>query len=149
MEDLFLKIGDRLQASLPELSLIDEDCGQLQPVEGEEDYPVTFPCALIDTAQIDWHPDKAGKIRGRGSVIVKLAFDCYEDTHLSAGTRGQMHRRADCNLRMWAALHQYCFGEGYSPMQLVQSRTYSIYGRKKVYESTFSINASVELPASE
>ena len=47
MEDIFLAIQERIALKMPELSLVDEDYGQL--VTEEDTYPVTFPCVLIST----------------------------------------------------------------------------------------------------
>ncbi|MEG0807646.1 MAG: hypothetical protein RR410_04765 [Alistipes sp.] len=143
MEDLYVKIRERLTQELPEVSFIDEDCGQL--VENEEGYPVTFPCVLIDVVTVDWQQNNGGTLRGRGSVIVKLAFDCYEDTHSGAYTDTELGRRMKLEQRLRQALHRYCFGADYSPMLLTQSRFYTLYGLKKVYESTFSINLTEDL----
>lgn len=148
MEELFLKVSGRLAQQMPELTLIDEDCGQLQLSGDQDEYPVTFPCVLIDMGQIDWQQN-SGALRGRGNLVIKLAFDCYEDTHYAAGTTAHLHQRLDAEKRMRRALHQYCFGAEYSPMQLVQSRFYSIYGRKKVYESTFSIRITEDSASTE
>ena len=47
MEDVFIAIMEQIAQEMPELSLIDEDYGQLEMGAEEDQYPVTFPCVLI------------------------------------------------------------------------------------------------------
>ena len=83
MEELYLYIAERLANEVPGLVTIDEDTGQL--IETGDQYPVLFPCALINVADIQWESDKyASEQRGDVTVTVKNAFSCYEDTHLSS-----------------------------------------------------------------
>lgn len=143
MEDLYLKIAERLGQNIDGLSLIDEDYGQL--TETEDGYPVTFPCALINAMTVDWDTTREGSQRGEAVVTVKLAFDCYEDTHLSAGTTTELHRRNELDRRVVSALHCYKFGDDYSPMMRTQSRQYTLYPMVKVYEQTFRVKVAAAL----
>ena len=47
MEEVFIAIMEQIAQEMPELSLIDEDYGQLEMGAEEDHYPVTFPCVLI------------------------------------------------------------------------------------------------------
>lgn len=58
MEEIFIAIQERIALQMPELSLVDEDYGQL--VTEEDTYPVTFPCVLISTIDTDWTDIGAG-----------------------------------------------------------------------------------------
>ena len=62
MEELYLRIADRLQNNVEGLTLIDEDTGQLY--ENADGYPVTFPCALVDVATVDWENFRGAEQRG-------------------------------------------------------------------------------------
>ena len=42
MEELYINIINRIAAEVPELSLIDEDYGQLEMSAEDDDYPVTY-----------------------------------------------------------------------------------------------------------
>lgn len=44
MEELLIALLERISNKIPEISLIDEDCGQLEALEDENEdmYPVTF-----------------------------------------------------------------------------------------------------------
>jgi len=89
MEELYLKIAQRINQCVAGLSLVDEDYGQL--IETSDGYPVTFPCVLINAMTVDWGAaSNCGDQRGEAIVTIKLAFDCYEDTHLSAGTTTEL-----------------------------------------------------------
>ena len=52
MEEIFTSILNLISREIPELSLVDEDYGQLETAE--DTYPVTFPCALIGNMEADW-----------------------------------------------------------------------------------------------
>ena len=54
MDEIFINIMERIAGSVPELSLIDEDYGQLEMSAEEDKYPVTFPCVLIGNIDADW-----------------------------------------------------------------------------------------------
>lgn len=44
MEEIFIEIMEQIAREMPELSLIDEDYGQLEMGAEEDHYPVTFHC---------------------------------------------------------------------------------------------------------
>ena len=50
MELLLYHLINHIKESMPSLSLVDEDYGQLEAIDKEDvdTYPVTFPCVLID-----------------------------------------------------------------------------------------------------
>ena len=49
MEQLFTDVQQQIATKMGDtITLIDEDCGQLEALaNGEDQYPVTFPCVLI------------------------------------------------------------------------------------------------------
>ena len=55
MDEIFIAIMEQIAQEMPELSLIDEDYGQLEMGAEEDQYPVTFPCVLIGNASSDWN----------------------------------------------------------------------------------------------
>ena len=61
MESIIYQLIDYIRQNMPEVSLVDEDYGQLEAIdkEGVDTYPVTFPCVLIDTPEAE--PGKTGK----------------------------------------------------------------------------------------
>lgn len=156
MEDLYLLIAERLRSMVPELDHIDEDTGQLYPVQYDDryEYPVLFPCCLIDASTVDFKAEKnPSSQRGSATVTLKTAFRCDEDSHYSSAEHGndfsQMRRRFDTNRKVVSALHGYCFGDGMSAMFRTQSRAYSLPRRVKVYETTVVVNITDVLQVGE
>lgn len=60
MEEIFIAIMEHIAETMPELSYIDEDYGQLEPTEDQDSYPVTFPCVLIGNTESDWNDIGSG-----------------------------------------------------------------------------------------
>lgn len=137
MEELYLLIADRLKKTVPGLKTIDEDTGQL--LETGDQYPVLFPCALVDVQSIDWNTDKSFNQRGTLSVTIKHAFNCYEDTHFSSPVGfDRLKERTTQHHTLCSALHCYNFmPKKMSSMIRAHSRNYTLLGRIKVYEVTF------------
>ena len=86
MEEVFIAIMEQIAQEMPELSLIDEDYGQLEMGAEEDQYPVTFPCVLIGNASSDWHDLGYGVQKSESMLTVRLAIDCYDDTSYASGT---------------------------------------------------------------
>ena len=150
MEELYLRIADRLQNTVEGLTLIDEDTGQL--IESADGYPVTFPCALVDVSTVDWASCRGTEQRGTAYITIKHAFDCHEDTHLSSYSYNQFEHlkcRSEQHRQLCSALHAYKFAVATSELQRTQSRHYTLYGRIKVYEVTFKVQVADNLLARE
>lgn len=151
MEDLYLKIAARLHALIPEFDHIDEDTGQLYPVQDDDryEYPILFPCLLIDASTVDWKDEKiVGMQRGTATVVLKLAFRIDEDTHFDFSSFNdfeQLRNRRRIEHRVAGALHCFCLEESMSPMYRMQSRSYSQPGRVRVTEMVFKVNITERL----
>lgn len=145
MEKFYLQIAERLDQKVEGLMLIDEETGQL--TESEDGYPVIFPCALIDVASTDWSIDRNLALRGSALITIKHAFDCVEDTHYSSRHYQQfagLESRVRQHRQLLQALHGWSPGDR-TPLVLTQSRQYTLFGRIKVYEETFSTRLSKNL----
>ena len=83
MEQLFNDLQQQIAGKMGDvITLIDEDCGQLEALtNGEDQYPVTFPCVLISIPQTAWDNIKNGLQHGKTILTIRFAFDCYDDTH--------------------------------------------------------------------
>lgn len=156
MEELYLNIAERLAAMVPEIDHIDEDTGQLYPAQYDDryEYPILFPCLLIDASTADWKPEShAGGQRGTVTVTLKLAFRCDEDSHYSSTERGndfpQLKRRLAVGKKVVGALHGWCFEGDFGPMLRRQSRSYPLPGRVRVYETVFNVNMTDDLQVGE
>lgn len=67
MEQLFNDIQQQIATKMGDtITLIDEDCGQLEALaNGEDQYPVTFPCVLIGIPETIWETMKSGIQHGK------------------------------------------------------------------------------------
>lgn len=137
MEQLFNDIQKRIAENFPELSLIDEDYGQLEAIETAEDtYPVTFPCVLISIQQVDWRNLGGGAQQGTATVSIRLAMDCYDDTHYGSTTESKAAER----LQQVTVLHRQLQGfrsGANSPLVRRKSQFYSRPHAIKVYEMLY------------
>ena len=115
MEDIFLAIQERIAQNMPELTLIDEDYGQL--ITDEDTYPVTFPCVLISTIEADWTDIGIGVQKGDCNITIKLAIDCYDDTHYASGTADKIRERLQMNNRLYKLLQGYRQSKETSPLK--------------------------------
>lgn len=146
METLFLSIQKHIADNLPELSVVDEDYGQLMP---EEDiYPVTFPCVLIAIRNIAWEEVGEGVQKGKTDVDITLAIDCYHDTHYASREAGKVQER----MRLFSKLHALIerfhgniiiredglpVDTNYTPLVRRHSTFVSLPGGIKAYQSTY------------
>ncbi len=147
METLFLSIQKRIAEGLPELSLVDEDYGQLNTEE--DTYPVTFPCVLIQVEEINWSDLGGGKQKGMANIRVKLAIDCYHDTHYASGTAEKAADRMRLLKKVHETLNLFKGGiltndtgivldKHFTPMKRLKSVFYSLPGGINVYDSTYT-----------
>ena len=93
MEEIFIAIMERIAGKMPELSYIDEDYGQLEAGAEEDSYPVTFPCVLIGNTESDWNDLGYGVQKSESLITIRLAIDCYDDTHYTSGTYDKVKER--------------------------------------------------------
>lgn len=139
MEELFNRIINRIKDQLPDLSLVDEDYGQLEAGLEEESYPITFPCVLIGNLEADWENLVGrGLQRGKVAFSVRLAIDCYDDTHLGSGTEDEVATRLLMANQVYAALQGFRSNASMTALNRTKSRFYALTGGIKVYEYIFS-----------
>ncbi len=147
MEDVFLKIMDRIAEGMPEVVMIDEYYGQL---ETEEDaYPMPGDCIFIKPVEGEWDNITPVTQKGQGEVTVMLAKDCFEDTHYSSGTREIIRERLLQEKKLYKLLQAFRPGEKMGRMRRKVSRNYSTPCGKKVYEMVFTfevIDSSAATP---
>jgi hypothetical protein len=137
MEQLFNDIQNRIAENFPELSLVDEDYGQLEAIETAEDtYPVTFPCVLISIPETVWADLYLGSQKGTASITVRLAIDCYDDTHHSSGTSGTAVERKAFATAIHRKLQGFRSGTC-SALIRKKSNDYSRPHGIKVYETLY------------
>ena len=135
MEAIFTSILNLINREIPELSLVDEDYGQLETAE--DTYPVTFPCALIGNMEADWEEIGMGTQKGVVTLTARLAIDCYDDTHISSGTAEKAAERLHLANRLYTVLQCSRHCENMGPLYRTKTRFYSLPGMIKVYEYIF------------
>lgn len=139
MEELLLKMLQHIKKEIPELSYVDEDTGQLET--NEDTYPVTFPCVLIGNTQINWEDlGYSGSQKGDGSIIVRLAIDCYSDTHIGSTQEEDITERQRFAKRIFKALQCEVLCKSVSPLSRIKSRDYTLPGNIKVYEQMYQFD---------
>lgn len=137
MEQFLLLMLRHIAEQLPELTLTDEDTGQLET--DEDTYPVTFPCVLVGNIETDWNDlGYSGAQQGTGNVVVRLAIDCYHDTYIGSMQEEKMVKRQEMAARLYKALQCEQFIENVGPLSRVKSRDYTLPGAIKVYEQMYS-----------
>lgn len=138
MDEIFINIMERIAGSMPELSLIDEDYGQLEMSTEEDKYPVTFPCVLIGNIDADWRDLGLGSQKGTALITVRLAIDCYDDTSFASGTYDKISERRQMDRKLYKTLHRFKSARCATPLVRVKSRDYAMPGYIKVFETTYA-----------
>lgn len=135
MEQILISILELITKKIPDLSIVDEDYGQL---ETEEDtYPVTFPCVLIGNMEADWEDIGLGAQKGIVTFTARLAIDCYDDTHIKSGTTEKVAKRLQMANHLYITLQDSVHSDNMGPIYRTKSRCYSLPGMIKVYEYVF------------
>ena len=138
MEEIFIAIMERIAEKMPELSYIDEDCGQLEAGDEEDRYPVTFPCVLIGNTESDWNDIGYGVQKSESFIATRLAVDCYDDTHYASGTYDKVRERQLKAKELYKALQGFTCTEDCTPLVRTKSRDYTLPGNIKVYETVYA-----------
>ena len=135
MEEILIAVLNRIKEEVNGLSLIDEDTGQLET--DEDTYPVAFPCVLFGNTDVNWSDVGLGVQKGDVQMTVKLAIDCYDDTHIGSGTTEKIRERQQLSTEVYKALQGFRLSKYMGPMVRVKSRDYTLPGNVKVYEKVF------------
>lgn len=143
MEELIINIIEEINKNMPQLSLVDEDYGQLDAIDDENKdmYPLTYPAVLIDASSCQWNNLSELKQEGECTVVVKLIIDCYDDTHRNSKTIDRIMQREELR----KALHNTL--QGFRPnndgaLIRTSSRYTTINHGIKLYESTYTCRVS-------
>ena len=124
MDEIFIAIMEQIAQEMPELSLIDEDYGQLEMGAEEDQYPVTFPCVLIGNTNSDWHDLGYGAQKSESALTVRLAIDCYDDTSYASGTYDKVRERQQLAKKLYKSLQCLQCTDNASP--LVREKSLSL-----------------------
>ena len=71
-------------------------------------------------------------------VTVRLAVDCYDDTHYASGTYDKVRERMQLAGKLYKSLQCLQCTDNASPLVREKSRSYAMPGGIKVFELVFS-----------
>lgn len=136
---MICKLVEHINEQMPELSMVDEDYGQLENLEDDnrDMYPITFPAVLIENTETEWSNLSGRSQKGDALFRVRLIIDCYDDTHAECGTQYAVEEREDMRSRLHTIL------QGFRPVDdgvLIRKRSkfFTWYHGIKVYEMTYA-----------
>ena len=136
---MICKLVAHINEQMPELSMVDEDYGQLENLEDDnrDMYPITFPAVLIENTETEWSNLAGRSQKGDAMFRVRLIIDCYDDTHAECGTQYAVEEREDMRSRLHTIL------QGFRPVDdgvLIRKRSkfFTWYHGIKVYEMTYA-----------
>ena len=143
MESLLVNLINKIAGELPWARTVDEDYGQLEALDDEnvDMYPLTFPAVLIDLPGTEW--SDAGDLSQRGvcEVRVRLAIDCYDDTHAGSQTTEKIMQREEKRKALHALLQGYrVSSEG--ALIRTRSKFFTFNHGIKVYEAIYTCATS-------
>lgn len=143
MESLLVNLIGKIASELPWARTVDEDYGQLEALDDEniDMYPLTFPAVLIDLPGTEW--SDAGDLSQRGvcEVRVRLAIDCYDDTHAGSQTTDRIMQREEKRKALHALLQGYRVSSEGSLIR-TRSKFFTFNHGIKVYEATYTCATS-------
>lgn len=139
MEELLQDLINYLGENMPELSLIDEDYGQLEMINREDrsTYPVTYPAVLIEVPNVTWSNIAGLSQKGDAEIRVRLIIDCYDDTHYGSTTTDLIEGRSALREKLYRLLQGHRI-DGLDQMIRQSSRFYTWDHGIKVYEDSYS-----------
>ena len=144
MESVKLALMKRIKEAMPE-AYIDEDYGQLE--SQDDQYPIVFPCVLISAGDTEWKSmaNQPSIQRGHASVKLKLAINCYDDTHIGSTTEDKIDEREQKVGRLVKAIQGVRVSSRTTALDRQHSSDYTLGGGIKVYEETFEYYVQVAL----
>ena len=133
MNTFYLPLQERLASLLPTLATIDMDWGQLdQPLEN---YPVIFPCVLIDVPNTDYERTNCMAQPGLSQVKISVGIEVIEDTHSGSLTVSNALEKLAIAGEVHAALKGF-EGEGFGELERTNVNIRNLNGIK-VYTFTY------------
>ena len=138
MEEIFIAIMERIAQKMPKLSYIDEDYGQLEAGAEEDTIRRPSPAYSLGTPNRTGKTSDDGVQKSESLITIRLAIDCYDDTHYTSGTYDKVRERQLKAKELYKALQEFQCTEETSPLVRVKSRDYSLPGNIKVYETVYS-----------
>ena len=143
MESLLVNLIGKIAGELPWARTVDEDYGQLEALDDEnvDMYPLTFPAVLIDLPGTEWSDVGDLSQRGVCEVRVRLAIDCYDDTHAGSQTTDRIMQREEKRKALHALLQGYRVSSEGAWIR-TRSKFFTSNHGIKVYEATYTCATS-------
>ncbi len=137
MESIKLALLRLIQENMPDIITIDEDYGQLE--YPDDQYPIVYPAVLFSMGETDWTTISLKPTIQDGDrlITVKLAFDCYDDTHAGSTTEHKIEAREKKAHELFQLIQGWKPKKGIAPFTRIKDGDYSLQGGIKVYEITF------------
>lgn len=98
---------------------------------------IRSPSTMPPTIEAEWTDIGMGVQKGDCNITVKLAIDCYDDTHYASGTADKIRERLQMNNKLYKLLQGFRNTKDMGSLKRLKSTDYAIHGGKKVYETTF------------
>jgi len=151
MESLVCQLIDYIKENMPELQTVDEDYGQLEAIDSDDKdtYPVVFPAVLLNPSETDWSNLSGKSQKGKSTIVVRLAIDCYDDTHAGSGTTDAITDRAAMVEKLHGLLQCYRPENNDGEMIRERSKFYTWSHGIKVYESYYTVSVTDLIPETE
>lgn len=103
---------------------------------GVRHLPHHLPALLINTQSVSWNNLAKAAQKGTATVVVTLAIDCYDDTHIDQPQRTLIEDRLTLMERIHWALQNFK-PSGATPLVRTQTRLYHLPHLWKAYETTY------------
>jgi hypothetical protein len=138
MEAIINQITDHLEAAIPQLKYVDEDWGQLDYYS--PNFPVKWPCALVDIQSATWDNLLKKVQHGLVQVSVKIADIKISNssTKAPAGQRTKANSFFTLTQTVFKALHTWSGSDDYSGLIRTAERRIKRDDGVKVYELIFT-----------
>lgn len=137
MEELYLNLQKEIGLCVPELVHINEDVGQLECDNPDEaGFQLSYPAVLINVADVDWKDCAPTGQKGEVVISVKLAMDVYASSMYGATDETRLLERMELFKKVHKSIHKKKLGT-VMPLARYKSRSYSINGGIKIYESLY------------
>ena len=129
MEYLISELIPLIAETMPALTLVDEDYGQLENIDDSDDdrqmYPITFPCVLIDAPETEWSCLAPGIQKGVCTVRIRLCIDERNALRHELHAVLQNFRPADDGALVRTASRFYTFNHGIKVYEMTYKTTVS------------------------
>lgn len=136
MTSIYPQIADHLKTAVPALKLIDIQDGQLETPD--EQFPLLFPLALIDTGAVDWTNNGQLGQSGDMVVIVTVALRLNHRTRQGNPDMARLVDQLAVVDNVNAALHGWSY-EGLYKLTRTRTNTVKRADRIKQYEHVYRL----------